>query len=100
MQPELPKLFGLLPKNKVEVLPVEQYREKEAAGAEYHQGTPDGSRPGQVYVNTGDFSERSKISMEATAYHEAIPATICRLILPKTCQICRCSESSLTILPI
>ncbi|MXG56301.1 DUF885 family protein, partial [Escherichia coli] len=50
MQPELPKLFGLLPKNKVEVLPVEQYREKEAAGAEYHQGTPDGSRPGQVYV--------------------------------------------------
>lgn len=73
MQPELPKLFGLLPKNKVEVLPVEQYREKEAAGAEYHQGTPDGSRPGQVYVNTGDFSERSKISMEATAYYEAIP---------------------------
>ncbi|MCG9516595.1 DUF885 domain-containing protein [Acinetobacter pittii] len=73
MQPELPKLFGLLPKNKVEVLPVEQYREKEAAGAEYHQGTPDGSRPGQVYVNTGDFSERSKISMEATTYHEAIP---------------------------
>lgn len=73
MQPELTKLFGLLPKNKVEVLPVEQYREKEAAGAEYHQGTPDGSRPGQVYVNTGDFSERSKISMEATAYHEAIP---------------------------
>ncbi|MGV2454212.1 UNVERIFIED_CONTAM: DUF885 domain-containing protein [Acinetobacter seifertii] len=73
MQPELPKLFGLLPKNKVEVLPVEEYREKEAAGAEYHQGTPDGSRPGQVYVNTGDFSERSKISMEATAYHEAIP---------------------------
>ncbi|MFK7256623.1 DUF885 domain-containing protein [Acinetobacter baumannii] len=73
MQPELPKLFGLLPKNKVKVLPVEQYREKEAAGAEYHQGTPDGSRPGQVYVNTGDFSERSKISMEATAYHEAIP---------------------------
>lgn len=73
MQPELPKLFGLLPKNKVEVLPVEQYREKEAAGAEYHQGTPDGSRPGQVYVNTGDFSERSKISMEATVYHEAIP---------------------------
>lgn len=73
MQPELPKLFGLLPKNKVEVLPVEQYREKEAAGAEYHQGTPDGSRAGQVYVNTGDFSERSKISMEATAYHEAIP---------------------------
>ena len=73
IEPELPKLFGLLPPNKVEVLPVEQYREKEAAGAEYHQGTPDGSRLGQVYVNTGDFAQRSNISVEATAYHEALP---------------------------
>lgn len=73
MQPELPKLFGLLPKNKVEVVPVEQYREKEAAGAEYHQGSPDGSRPGQVFVNTGDFAKRSMTTLEATAYHEAVP---------------------------
>ena len=73
MQPELPKLFGLLPKNKVEVLPVEQYREKEAASAEYHQGTPDGSRPGQVYVNTGDFSERSKYQWKRPLTMKAIP---------------------------
>jgi uncharacterized protein (DUF885 family) len=73
MQPELPKLFGLLPKSKVEVMPVEEYREKEAPGAEYHQGTPDGSRPGQVYVNTGDFANRTTLTIESTAYHEAIP---------------------------
>ncbi|NII71719.1 uncharacterized protein (DUF885 family) [Dyella sp. SG562] len=73
MQPELPKLFGLLPKTKVQVMPVEQYREKEAPGAEYHQGTPDGSRPGQVYVNTGDFADRTTLTIESTAYHEAIP---------------------------
>ena len=73
MQPELPKLFGLLPKTKVEVMPVEEYREKEAPGAEYHQGTPDGSRPGQVYVNTGDFASRTTLTIESTAYHEAIP---------------------------
>lgn len=73
MQPELPKLFGLLPKSKVEVMPVEEYREKEAPGAEYHQGTPDGSRPGQVYVNTGDFASRTTLTIESTAYHEAIP---------------------------
>jgi uncharacterized protein (DUF885 family) len=73
MQPELPKLFGLLPKTRVEVMPVEAYREKEAPGAEYHQGTPDGSRPGQVYVNTGDFANRTTLTIESTAYHEAIP---------------------------
>jgi len=73
MQPELPKLFGLLPKTKVQVMAVEAYREKEAPGAEYHQGTPDGSRPGQVYVNTGDFADRTTLTIESTAYHEAIP---------------------------
>ncbi|MGO4702757.1 DUF885 domain-containing protein [Dyella sp. 2RAB6] len=73
MQPELPKLFGLLPRTKVQVMPVEAYREKEAPGAEYHQGTPDGSRPGQVYVNTGDFADRTTLTIESTAYHEAIP---------------------------
>lgn len=73
MQPELPKLFGLLPRTKVQVMPVEAYREKEAPGAEYHQGTPDGSRPGQVYVNTGDYADRTTLTIESTAYHEAIP---------------------------
>jgi len=37
-QIELPKLFGLLPKTSVDVRPVEQYREKEFAAAEYYQG--------------------------------------------------------------
>jgi uncharacterized protein DUF885 len=47
MEPQLPKLFGLLPKTKIEVRPVEPYREKEAAAAEYYLGTPNGSRPVQ-----------------------------------------------------
>jgi uncharacterized protein (DUF885 family) len=53
MQPQLPKLFGLLPKTRVEVQPVEEFREKEAASAQYYQGTPDGSRPGVVTVVRG-----------------------------------------------
>jgi uncharacterized protein (DUF885 family) len=73
MQPKLPELFGLLPKARLEVIPVEAYREKEAAAASYQQPTPDGSRPGRVYVNTGDFLERDLPEMEATAYHEGIP---------------------------
>lgn len=84
MQPQLPKLFGLLPKTRVEVLPVEVYREKEAPGAEYHQGTPDGSRPGQVYVNTGDYANRTTLSIESTAYHEAIPGHHMQISIAQT----------------
>lgn len=84
MQPELPKLFGLLPKTKVEVRPVQAYREKEAAAAEYNQGTPDGSRPGIVYVNTGDFAHRSKLSIESTSYHEAIPGHHMQISIAQT----------------
>jgi uncharacterized protein (DUF885 family) len=73
MQPELPKLFGLLPKTPLEVRPVQEFREKEAAGASYSSGTPDGSRPAIVYVNTSDFSHRSLITIETTAYHEGVP---------------------------
>lgn len=73
MQVELPKLFGLLPKTAVEVRPTEEFREKEAASAEYDQGTPDGSRPGIIFVNTGDYQKRSLLSVESTAYHEGVP---------------------------
>jgi uncharacterized protein (DUF885 family) len=73
MEPKLPQLFGLLPKAKVEVQAVEEYREKEASGAQYMQPTPDGSRPGRIYVNTGDFKHRSLLSVESTAYHEGVP---------------------------
>lgn len=73
MKKEAPKLFGRLPKADCIVVPVEDFREKEAAGAEYIQGTPDGSRPGQVEVNTGDFASRKTISFESTAYHEGVP---------------------------
>jgi uncharacterized protein (DUF885 family) len=70
---KLPELFGRLPKAKVEVKPVEEFREKEASGAQYLPGAPDGSRPGRVQVNTGDATSRKTISMESTAYHEGVP---------------------------
>ncbi len=73
MRAELPKLFGRLPKADVEVLPTEAFREREAPGAEYQQGTPDGSRPGHVFVNTREPESRKTISMESTAYHEGLP---------------------------
>jgi uncharacterized protein (DUF885 family) len=73
MKPELSKLFGRLPKADVLVMPVEEFREKEASGAQYNQGTPDGSRPGHVMVNTSDPESRKTIQVESTAYHEGVP---------------------------
>jgi uncharacterized protein (DUF885 family) len=49
------------------------FREKEAPAAAYDQGTPDGSRPGHIMVNTGDFASRRTISIETSALHEGVP---------------------------
>ena len=84
MQPKLPELFGLLPKTNVEVLPVEEFREKEASGAQYNQGTPDGKRPGRVYVNTGDFANRLTLNIETTAYHEGVPGHHMQIAIAQT----------------
>lgn len=73
MMPELPRLFGRLPKAGFEVAQVEAFREKEASGAQYNQPARDGSRPGRIMVNTGDPASRKTISMESTAYHEGVP---------------------------
>ncbi len=84
MQPKLPELFGLLPKTEVKVVSVQEYREKEAAAAEYNQGTPDGSRPGMVYVNTGDYKNRSLLPIEDTAYHEGVPGHHMQISIAQT----------------
>ena len=69
---KLPELFGRLPRGRVEVKPVEEFREKEAS-PHYEAGTPDGSRPGRVMVVTGDFQNRLILDVETTAYHEGVP---------------------------
>ena len=84
MQPQLPKLFGLLPKTPLEVRSVEAFREKEAAAASYSTGTPDGSRPAIVYVNTGDYSHRSLTTIEDTAYHEGVPGHHMQIAIAQT----------------
>jgi uncharacterized protein (DUF885 family) len=69
----IPKLFCRLPKQKMIIEQTEPFREKEAAGAEYQQGTQDGTRPGRVLVNTSSPTERLWLDMESTAYHEGVP---------------------------
>ena len=73
MQAKLPELFGKLPKAPFEVVPVPAYAEKTAPPAYYEPGTPDGSRPGRLFIDTYDATQRNLYDAEAIAYHEGIP---------------------------
>jgi len=73
MQPKLPELFTRLPKAPLEVVEMPTYLGKDQAAAWYDHGTPDGSRPGRVNVNTYNATERAIAPIEAVAYHEGIP---------------------------
>ncbi len=72
MYTKLPDLFGRLPKGHLDVMPIEEFREKEAS-THYLQGSPDGSRKAHVMVNTGDLANRTTLDVETTAYHEGVP---------------------------
>jgi uncharacterized protein (DUF885 family) len=73
MRPKLPQLFGRLPKAPLVVEPVPDYEEKDQAPAYYDHGTPDGSRPGTVFVNTYKIETLSLAYAESIAYHEGLP---------------------------
>lgn len=73
MQARLPQLFGRLPKAKFEVVPVPDYMEKTSAPAYYEPGAPDGSRPGRLFIDTYNATDRNLDSVEDIAYHEGIP---------------------------
>jgi len=73
MEPELPQLFGRLPKSKLAVIAMEASRSKDAVPADYSDGTADGSRPGHINVNEWDPEHRLLLNVEAIAYHEGIP---------------------------
>lgn len=73
MQAQLPKLFGRLPKAPFEVVPVPDYLEKTASMAYYQPGTPAGSRPGRLFIDTYNPTDRNLYFIESTAYHEGLP---------------------------
>ncbi len=73
MKPKLPQLFGRLPKAPFEVRAVPAFMEKDSATAYYQPGTPDGKRPGAIFVDTYNFADRSLTDVEAIAYHEGLP---------------------------
>ena len=73
MQAKLPSLFGKLPKAPFEVVAVPDYMAKTAPPAYYQGGTPDGSRPGRLFIDTYNPTDRNMYAVEDIAYHEGIP---------------------------
>ena len=84
MEPELPKLFGLLPKSPVTVEPIPDFAKAEAT--HYVAGTPDDKRPGRVVVAVADPTKRSLVNNEAVAYHEGVPGHHMQISIAQTLQ--------------
>ena len=68
-----PRFFGTLPNADVEVMAVEEFKEKDAPFAYYFPPAPDGSRPGIYYANGYDLPNRKYTKLATTTYHEAVP---------------------------
>ena len=65
--------FGLMPKAKIEVQRIPEFKEATAAGAYYQRPALDGTRPGVFYANLRDMKEVAKFGMKTLAYHEGVP---------------------------
>ncbi len=67
------QLFVTIPKAKIEVRRVPEFKQATAAGGYYENAAMDGTRPGVFYANLREMSEISKWSMPTLAYHEGVP---------------------------
>jgi uncharacterized protein (DUF885 family) len=65
--------FSLIPRSKLVIRPVPEYKEKTDAGGSYQDGTVDGSRPGTFFYNTYDLPSRYTWGTETLFLHEAVP---------------------------
>lgn len=72
IDPELPKLFGRLPRLPYGVKPMGDDA-KLAPSALYENGSLAAGRPGWMLINTFDLKARPKWAMESLAAHEAVP---------------------------
>ena len=71
--PELPKLFGKLPRMPYGVIPIPDYAAKSQTTAYYRGGSQEIGRAGYFYANTYALDTRPTWEMEALTLHEAMP---------------------------
>ena len=73
IDPELPKLFGKLPRLPYGVSTIPSYSAPSQTTAYYQGGSPDAHRAGQYFVNTYKLDTRPIWEMEVLTSHEAVP---------------------------
>ena len=66
-------LFSTLPKAKIEVKRVPEFKQATGPGAYYEGPAFDGTRPGIFYANLRDMNEVAKWGMPTLSYHEGVP---------------------------
>ena len=66
-------LFLTVPKARVEVRRVPEFKQATSPGAYYQGAALDGTRPGVFFANLRDLNELPKWSMPTLAYHEGVP---------------------------
>ncbi|MDH3923419.1 MAG: DUF885 domain-containing protein, partial [Xanthomonadales bacterium] len=71
--PELTKLFGILPRTPYGVIEVPDYAAKSTTTAYYQPGSLKAGRPGYYFANTYALDTRPRWEMEALSLHEAVP---------------------------
>ncbi|GAB4536986.1 MAG: hypothetical protein Tsb0020_51670 [Haliangiales bacterium] len=70
---KMPEYFGVLPQADCEVVPIPDYAAPFTTIAYYNGPYPDGSKPGEYFINTYKPALRPRFEMQVLAYHEAIP---------------------------
>ena len=73
IDPELPKLFGRLPRLPYGVREIPSFKAKSSATGQYVSGSLEAGRAGYFEANTSDLASRPKWGMEALVLHEAVP---------------------------
>jgi uncharacterized protein (DUF885 family) len=71
--PELTRLFGILPRTPYGVIEVPDYAAKSTTTAYYQAGSLQAGRPGYYFANTYALDTRPRWEMEALTLHEAVP---------------------------
>jgi uncharacterized protein (DUF885 family) len=71
--PELTKLFGILPRTPYGVIEVPDYAAPSQTTAYYQRGSLKAGRPGYFFANTYALDTRPRWEMEALTLHEAVP---------------------------